>query len=326
MPLRSTMLKDSPAMQACLVNDQAHVTPGATGPSVGLIQKCLLVLESSAISANEIRTRTYGPTTAAAVLAYKRARNIVNRSYQTQADNIVGKMTIARLDEDIAKVEKANALFVRCPHGGGGGVAAGVRSFTEGLVGDAPGAPPVPIRQTLFVHLQRTELFTTGAELFALELLARARALLRPLGMAVVEQPGLVGPAVPWPDGVIHTQFPADLFAVRKAAINTAAGDPTVLRVIFGAFDPIDRLKGITGGGQVPGTAEHVPKFVLINMLLKNPDHGTLVHEMIHASFPGTSPDHDGDPRSLYSISERRDTIFPNHVQLLRGTFFARAR
>ena len=28
------------------------------------------------------------------------------------------------------------------------------------------------------------------------------------------------GPAVPWPDILIHTQFPADRFALRKAALS----------------------------------------------------------------------------------------------------------
>ena len=137
MPLRSTTLKGSAALQACLVNDRAHVTQGAVGAHVGLIQKCLLVLEPSVISADEIRSRTYGRTTAASVLAYKKPRDIVNRSYQSQADNIVGKMTIARLDEDIAKVEQARTLFARCPQGGGVGPLA-VRSFAAGSVGVAP--------------------------------------------------------------------------------------------------------------------------------------------------------------------------------------------
>ncbi|HEY7425978.1 MAG TPA: hypothetical protein VH682_17240 [Gemmataceae bacterium] len=43
----------------------------------------------------------YGLRTAAAVLAYKQAFQIINRRYQTQADNIVGRMTIASLDHAI---------------------------------------------------------------------------------------------------------------------------------------------------------------------------------------------------------------------------------
>ena len=58
------------------------------------------------IDADEVSTKTYGPSTAAGVLAYKKKRNIINFSYQTQADNIVGKMTIATLDREMLKVEK----------------------------------------------------------------------------------------------------------------------------------------------------------------------------------------------------------------------------
>ena len=43
----------------------------------------------------------YGPSTADVVLAYKRKRNIINYSYQTTADNIVGKMTMAALDKEM---------------------------------------------------------------------------------------------------------------------------------------------------------------------------------------------------------------------------------
>ena len=36
-----------------------------------------------------------------AVLNYKRARSIINYAYQTQADAIVGNMTIAALDDEV---------------------------------------------------------------------------------------------------------------------------------------------------------------------------------------------------------------------------------
>jgi lysozyme family protein len=49
----------------------------------------------------------YGAATAAAVLAYKKKRNIINHSYQAQADNIVGKMTVAALDKEMVEREQA---------------------------------------------------------------------------------------------------------------------------------------------------------------------------------------------------------------------------
>jgi hypothetical protein len=59
--------------------------------------------------ANITADGVYGPATAAAVLAYKQKRDIVNRSYQTEADNIVGKMTMASLDSELVKQQPAPA-------------------------------------------------------------------------------------------------------------------------------------------------------------------------------------------------------------------------
>jgi hypothetical protein len=42
-------------------------------------------------------------------LAYKTKRKIVNRAYQSQADNIVGKMTIRSLDDELLKLEAGDS-------------------------------------------------------------------------------------------------------------------------------------------------------------------------------------------------------------------------
>jgi peptidoglycan hydrolase-like protein with peptidoglycan-binding domain len=97
MTLQSQLFRGDPKLEAAAVSDAAHILPGATGPHVGKIQQALIQLDGAAIAQDSI----YGPTTAAAVLAYKQKRNIVNRSYQTKADNIVGKMTIAALDREM---------------------------------------------------------------------------------------------------------------------------------------------------------------------------------------------------------------------------------
>lgn len=62
-----------------------------------------MLLDSTSIAENELAADRYGETTAEAVLAYKRKRNIINRNYQSTADNIVGKMTIASLDSEMAE-------------------------------------------------------------------------------------------------------------------------------------------------------------------------------------------------------------------------------
>ncbi|HEU5138019.1 MAG TPA: peptidoglycan-binding domain-containing protein [Steroidobacteraceae bacterium] len=97
MALQSQLFRGDPKLEAAAVSDAAHIVPNATGAHVRKIQVALIQLDGAAIEPDG----KYGPATAAAVLAFKRKRNIINRSYQTQADNIVGKMTMATLDSEM---------------------------------------------------------------------------------------------------------------------------------------------------------------------------------------------------------------------------------
>ena len=89
------------ALAACALQDSAHITEGARGDHVARIQKTLNSLDNAALMADGI----YGQGMVGAVLRYKQKRNIVNRSYQSKADNIVGKMTIAALDDEMFRKE-----------------------------------------------------------------------------------------------------------------------------------------------------------------------------------------------------------------------------
>ena len=64
-----------------------------------------MLIDRVVVDTDEVESMRYGPATAAAILAYKQKRNIINRSYQSQADNIVGKMTIQALDRELSAVE-----------------------------------------------------------------------------------------------------------------------------------------------------------------------------------------------------------------------------
>jgi peptidoglycan hydrolase-like protein with peptidoglycan-binding domain len=97
MSLRSRLLSGDPKLEAAAISDAAHIVTGTTGPHVRKIQLALIQLDG----ANIVPDGVYGLTTAAAVLAYKQKRNIINRSYQTSADNIVGRMTISALDAEL---------------------------------------------------------------------------------------------------------------------------------------------------------------------------------------------------------------------------------
>jgi peptidoglycan hydrolase-like protein with peptidoglycan-binding domain len=101
MPLQSALFKGDQKLEAAAVSDPAHIMLGAKGEDVRKIQIALIQLDGAKIDADG----QYGPATAAAVLAYKTKRNIINPSYQTQADNIVGKMTMASLDSEMLALE-----------------------------------------------------------------------------------------------------------------------------------------------------------------------------------------------------------------------------
>jgi hypothetical protein len=101
MALQSHFFRGDPRLEAAAVSDPAHIVPGTSGDQVRKIQLALIQLDKASIHPDGI----YGPPTAAAVLAYKQKRNIINRSYQTTADNIVGRMTMAALDKEMLERE-----------------------------------------------------------------------------------------------------------------------------------------------------------------------------------------------------------------------------
>lgn len=105
MSLQSQFLRGDTKLEAAAVSDPAHILPGATGQHVAKIHQALIQLDEAIIDQGELQSSRYGPSTANAVLTYKRKRNLINHSYQTQADNIVGRMTMASLDQEMLKKE-----------------------------------------------------------------------------------------------------------------------------------------------------------------------------------------------------------------------------
>ena len=105
MGLRSKLFRGDPALEACLIHDSAHVKEGAVGEHVSKIHSALFALDGLSVAADELRACRYGKSTVAAVLAFKTKRNIINYAYETQVDPIVGKMTIAALDEEMRRKE-----------------------------------------------------------------------------------------------------------------------------------------------------------------------------------------------------------------------------
>jgi hypothetical protein len=116
MSLSSKLFAGDAKLEACLVNHAAHLVIGTRGEHVGKVQTALFLIDGLHIDATELRQEVYGKSTAAAVLAYKRKRHIINPSYQSSEDNIVGKMTIASLDADVVREELTPADFPLKPH------------------------------------------------------------------------------------------------------------------------------------------------------------------------------------------------------------------
>ena len=104
MPLSSRCFSGDPKLEAAAIQDSAHIGAGSSGPHVGKIQLALNTLNQAALTIDNI----YGQATADAVLAYKKKRGLVNRSYQTSADNITGKMTVTSLDAEMRDFETEN--------------------------------------------------------------------------------------------------------------------------------------------------------------------------------------------------------------------------
>ena len=102
MPLRSRLFAGDRRLEACLVDDKAHLTQGTRGDFVSKVHTALFLVDGLNVDAAELKAQLYGRSTAQAVLAYKRRRHIVNLSYQHTEDDIVGKMTIASLDNEVA--------------------------------------------------------------------------------------------------------------------------------------------------------------------------------------------------------------------------------
>ena len=104
--LTSDELKDDPKLEACATIPSGHFLVGSRpGPHILKIQLALERLRPTgpAIAPAEKRDMRYGPTTAAAVLNYKKTHvpPIINTAYQHDVDPIVGEMTIKAMDADL---------------------------------------------------------------------------------------------------------------------------------------------------------------------------------------------------------------------------------
>jgi hypothetical protein len=112
MALNSKLFKGNTKLEACAVSNPAHIIKGAVGEHVSKIQTALIRLDGASIDSAELKALRYGASTAGAVLKYKQKRAIINRSYETTADDIVGIMTMARMDHEMVALQRNDSLLV----------------------------------------------------------------------------------------------------------------------------------------------------------------------------------------------------------------------
>ncbi len=319
MPLQSQLFRGDRALEACLVDDRAHVVEGSRGPHVRKLQRALAILDGALIPLDEVASERYGTSTASAVLNYKRARRIINLSYQTTADNIVGKMTIASLDKEMVKKEGRpplrGCLDETRPSGGGSAIRGGdAQSFGDRAPSNAG---PTALRVAFQDALEENEIgIATPTRVLLLS--AKAQKLLRPFNITLRTE--FLG-SFPFPLA-IGERDASDVEGLRKAAQKASSGSESTLRVILCKFRPTTSTG--TSNGRITGV-EGFRNFVLLNKEKVHPDFGTLLHEMIHCSSDSLMSDlaHDSDLNSIFSFGQNRTLVTNAHATALRNSFFA---
>ena len=319
MTLHSQLFRGDSALEACLVNDAAHVVEGARGPHVVKIQHALVLLDGAPIAGAEVSAELYGRSTANAVLAYKRKRGVVNTSYQNTADNIVGKMTIASLDKEMAIGENQPPLRGCTTDIGGGSSSRGGSRFAGSRLAFGDSLPSQFAAVRLRVAFQEALLAgetIPSSSLRTVLLVDRAEKLLAPFNMRIS---ATFLPTFSYPF-TVGERDEIDVRSIRKAAETAGPSSALSLRVIF------CHLRKTKSTATSQGERTGVPgfkNFVLINKDLSHPDNGTLLHEMIHCSNDRFMNDiHDDDQNSVYSRGDDRSLLRDEHAQSLGSSFF----
>jgi hypothetical protein len=327
--LFSNLFKGDASLAACEINDAAHLTIGAKGEHVAKVQFALFTLDSSAINSTEVRLQTYGPSTAKAVLAYKTKRRIINTAYQNAPDNIVGKMTITRLDQDMRFFEQTHRGFGECgpaPSGAPGpaAVVAGLQPRRSGLVG-APPVKPTQLSKTLHIYCSITTKATSDGGFPLAKQIQKAKDALSAHGLTLALEFGAgFADTINFPYSLVLDD---DVAQLRKASEATRAGADKVMRIIAcprSVNAPMgETFRAITVGGKP------FPPFAVLNSNAVASDGATLIHEMIHAAHSGPVP-HDGEANSVFfgepkagQAAVERTVLRPDRALTLSKAFFA---
>jgi hypothetical protein len=347
MGLVSRLFQGNSKLEACLVNDAAHVTLGAQGEHVAKIQFALFSLDTLKIDRPELVTQTYGPSTAAAVLSYKTIRQIINRSYQTTPDSIVGKMTIASLDAEMRDRQLPFPGIGDCaltPPGVPQPFALNSLDSPQRLVagsadqvGDrsskqAAGVKLKQLNRTLRIVLAITKRAAIDDGFPSLSAdLERAKDSLFEHGLTLsVEFRNGFADTIDFGGTAGRIILEDDIVGLRKAAEDKRPGLANILRMIVCPMN--DFVFGETFRNRRIGDL-FFPPFVLLNSRQTDRSHATLLHEMIHAAFVetnGVKLQHDSEPNSIFFEhgtiqlgAADRTFLKPEHAAILAKGYFA---
>jgi hypothetical protein len=343
MGLISRLFQGNKKLEACLVDDAAHVTPGAQGEHVGKIQFALFSLDTLKIERTELVSQTYGPSTAAAVLSYKTKRQIINRSYQTTPDNIVGKMTIASLDKEMSGRQLSFVSLGDCaltppsvptpfvlrpfntrqrfvaPFAGQAG-ARNAKQFGDGK--------PIQLNRVLRIVLAITKKAAVEDGFPSLSaVLERTKDSMFEHGLFLsVEFRNGFADTIDFAGTAGRIVFEDDIIGLRKAWEDLRPGLAKILRVIV--CPTSDFRFGETFRNRKIGDLVF-PPFALLNSRQTDRSNATLLHEMIHAASDGKI-NHDSEPNSIFFENGttqlgavNRTTLKPEHAAILAKGFFA---
>jgi hypothetical protein len=331
MALFSNLFKGDANLARCQTNDAAHLMIGASGEHVAKVQFALFALDSSAIDRNEVRVQTYGPSTAKAVLAYKTKRKIINTAYQTTPDNIVGKMTITRLDQDMRFFEQTHRGFGECGPALSGvpdapAVLARLQPRSFGLVG-GPGGKLTQLSKTLHIYCSITSKASTEGGFPIAKQIQKAKDALSPHGLTLTLEFGGSGGFADTINFPYSLVLDDDVAQLRKASEATRAGAEKIVRIIAcprSVNAPMgETFRNITVDGKL------FPPFAVLNSNAVAADGATLIHEMIHAALSGPVL-HDGETNSVFfgdpkagQAAVERTLLRPDRALTLSKAFFA---
>jgi len=344
MGLVSRLFRGNRKLEACLVDNAAHVTMGAQGEDVAKIQFALFSLDTLTIDRKELVTQTYGPSTAAAVLAYKTKRQIINRSYQSTPDGIVGKMTIASLDAEMSKRQLPFPGIGDCaltppsaPQLVPNSLDGPQRLVAGSAVGDrnskqSAGGKHKQLNRTLRILLAITKRASLEDGFPSLSAdLERTKDSLFEHGLTLsVEIRNGFADTIDFAGTAGRVILEDDIIGLRKASEDLRPGLPGILRAIVCPMN--DFVFGETFRNRRIGNLIF-PPFVLINSRQTDRSHATLLHEMIHAAFVeknGIKLIHDPEPNSIFfehGTSQLgavdRTFLKPEHAAILADGYFA---